>query len=80
MSSVRVNKNTFNSDSLSKQKVQLALTLFSIELIKALWMEYWEQGKGTCIFLEIINKYVMQPFTITDCTKGFLAPEAKPFF
>ena len=43
-------------------------------------MEYGEQAKGTCMFLETINKYVMQPLTITDCKKGFLVPEAKSFF
>ena len=80
LSSVRVNKNTFNPDSLSKQKVQPALGLFSTKLTKALRMEHGEQAKGTCLFLETFNKYVMQPLTTTDPNKGFLVPEAKPFF
>ena len=80
LSSVRVNKNTFNPDSLSKQKVQPALGSFSTELIKALRMEHGEQAKGTCIFLETFNKYIMQPLTIADPNKVFLVPEAKPFF
>ena len=80
LSSVRVNKNTFNPDSLSKQKVQPALSLFSTELTKALRMEYGEQAKGTYRFLETFNKYIIQPLTVTDPNKGFLVPEAKPFF
>ena len=54
--------------------------LFSTELTKALRMEHGEQAKGTCMFLETINKYIIQPLTITDPNKGFLVPEAKPFF
>ena len=80
LSSVRVNKNTFNPDSISIQKVQLALSLFSTELTKALRIEYREQVKETHMFLETRNKYITQPLTITDSNKGFLVPEAKPFF
>ena len=54
--------------------------LFSIELSKALQMEYGEQAKGTCMFLEAINKYIIQPLIIADSNKDFLVPEAKPFF
>lgn len=43
-------------------------------------MEYREEGKGICMFLETFNKHIMQPLTIADPNKGFLVPKAKPFF
>ena len=56
------------------------MALFSKELTDALRMEHIEQSKGTCLFLETFNKFVMQPLTTTDPNKVFLVPEAKSFF
>ena len=52
----------------------------STELTKALRMGYGEQAIGARMFLETFDKHIMRPLAIADPNKGFLVPEAKPFF
>ena len=80
VSSVRINQNVVYPTNLDKQKVAPALALFSPEITSALKLEFGEQAKGTCLFLEFMNSYVIQPLLITNSHKVKKCKYASPFF
>ena len=72
-------RNVAYVDSLSKQKVSLALALFSTNLTSALEKEYGNAAKGTCKLLRMMNDYVVQPLLTTSPQKGFKTKELMVF-
>ena len=74
-STYRMPINVAYVQSLSKQKVSLALALFSTNLTYALEKEYGNTAKSTYKLLRMMNNYMVQPLLTTSLQKGFKTKE-----
>ena len=77
---MRLNKSTVLSSNLDKQKVALALAIFSSEVTSVLRLEFGEKAKATYLIFEFFNYYIFEPVLTTNTYKQCKNTKATPFY
>ena len=65
-----MSKNAVAPSNLDKQKVALALAIFSPEVTVALKLEFREKAKRVHAFLQFFSDYIIQLLPITGIYKS----------
>ena len=68
---MKTSREAAHPHNIEKQKVVLALLVFSDQVTASLKVNSGEQAKGTHEFLSFINNHIIKPFATASCNKSF---------